>query len=58
MMKKTIFAVLALAAAGSAFAQTEQTTQMVISQKQWNTATTNTKWRPTASGTTGLSVQE
>lgn len=30
-MKKTIFAALALAAAGPAFAQTEQTTQMVIS---------------------------
>ena len=48
MMKKTIFAALALAAAGPALAQSEQ--------KPWSTVMTSTKWKPITSGITGFSV--
>lgn len=56
MMKKTIFAALALMAAGPALAQSEQTLQTVISQKPWSTVMTSTKWKPITSGITGSSV--
>ena len=53
MMKKTIFAALALAAAGPALAQSEQTTQ---NGDFTETVEYSKKWKPITSGITGSSV--
>lgn len=55
MIKKTFVAALALLAAGSVFAQTDQKAGST-EYNMWNTAQINTMLRLIASGATGLSV--
>lgn len=56
MMKKTIFAALALAAAGLLWLSRSRPYKTVILQKPWSTVMTSTKWKPITSGITGSSV--